>query len=173
MELKLTTRKCTTDDLPMLCALSRNTYDETFRHLNTPENMAAYLDAAFHPGKLKNELLNPESAFYFLYRSGAPAGYLKLNTGAAQTDLHAPEALEIERIFVTGEHQGQGLGSVLLDKAEAEAIAAGKTYLWLGVWEQNERALVFYKKNGFYVIGTHDFVMGDDVQTDFVMRKDL
>ena len=49
----------------------------------------------------------------------------------------------------------------------------GKNYVWLGVWEKNEKALKFYKKNGFYRIGEHSFVIGNDVQTDYIMRKDL
>ena len=81
--------------------------------------------------------------------------------------------MEIERIYVSGEFQGQGLGRYLMEQAIAMAVAQKKRYVWLGVWEHNEKALQFYKANGFYKISTHHFVMGDDVQTDDLMRKDL
>jgi len=48
-----------------------------------------------------------------------------------------------------------------------------KSYVWLGVWEKNDKAILFYRKNGFYEVGTHFFFMGEEKQTDFIMRKDL
>lgn len=54
-----------------------------------------------------------------------------------------------------------------------EAAARGKKYVWLGAWEKHEPALSFYRKNGFCRVGSHPFVMGDDVQTDYILRKDL
>jgi ribosomal protein S18 acetylase RimI-like enzyme len=166
-------KKCLHDDLTTLQALSRRTYDVTFRHLNTPDNMKAYLDEAFSTEKLRGELQNEESAFYFLYADGTLAGYLKLNESGAQTDLNDPASLELERIYVSPEFQGKGLGGVLMDKALEIAGQRKKAYIWLGVWEKNGKAIAFYKKNGFFEAGKHTFVMGDDVQSDFVMRKDL
>lgn len=81
--------------------------------------------------------------------------------------------MEIERIYVAKEFQGKGLGRRLMTYAISAAMQRKKAYVWLGVWEKNEKALAFYRKNGFYQIGTHTFVMGDDPQTDYIMRKDL
>jgi ribosomal protein S18 acetylase RimI-like enzyme len=74
---------------------------------------------------------------------------------------------------LTKEFQGKGLGLVLLSKAIAVANTLTKSYIWLGVWEKNDKAILFYKKNGFYIIGKHPFLMGEEEQTDFIMRKDL
>ena len=166
-------RLCTQEDLGILSDFSRRTYFETFAEQNTPENMAAYLDKAFGTEKLRGELENRDSAFYFLYCGGTLAGYLKLNEVPAQTDLHDSHSLEIERIYVAKEFQGKGLGRRLMTYAISAAMQRKKAYVWLGVWEKNEKALAFYRKNGFYQIGTHTFVMGDDPQTDYIMRKDL
>jgi ribosomal protein S18 acetylase RimI-like enzyme len=171
--LNLVIRKCTIKDLSVLCDLSRQTFDDTFRHLNTTETMAAYLDTAFDPMKLQAELGNKDSAFYFLYADDCLAGYLKLNEGDAQTDLHDPRALEIERIYVKSEFQGQGLGHYLIEKAVEAAVSSNKAWVWLGVWEKNEKAIAFYKRHGFEVFGTHTFIMGDEAQNDYVMRKNL
>lgn len=101
--------------------------------------------------------------------------FAALNTpeNPAQTDRNDPASLEIERIYVSGGFQGEGLGRYLMEQAIQIAVARKKKYIWLGVWEKNERAIRFYKRNGFYKTGIHSFVVGEDVQTDHLMRKDL
>ena len=127
----------------------------------------------YNEEKLYRELSNPNSSFFFVYVDERVAGYLKLNEFAAQTDINDIDSLELERIYILKEFQGAGLGKDLLDYTISIAIEHGKKHIWLGVWEHNERAKRFYDKNGFYRIGAHSFVVGDDVQTDFVLRKDL
>ena len=166
-------RKCSSNNFETLRELSIRTYYETFAHLNTAEDMAAYLEDAFNVERLTQEFNDPNSAFYFLYTDGNLAGYLKLNEVPSQTDINDAESLEIERIYVSSEFQGAGLGRYLMEQAIAIAKERKKKYAWLGVWEKNEKAIRFYKKNGFYEIGTHKFVMGEDAQTDYIMRKDL
>ena len=166
-------RKCTISDLEVLCEFSKQNYYDAFIRLNTKENMDAYLAKAFDRQKLSAELHNKNSNFYFLYCDDHLAGYLKLNKAPAQTDINDVDSLEIERIYVAKEYQGKRLGQRLMDEAIKTAKQRGKKYVWLGVWQKNERALRFYQKNGFYEIGTHTFVMGDDVQTDYILRKDI
>ena len=60
-----------------------------------------------------------------------------------------------------------------MEQTVAMAKQKGKKYIWLGVWEKNKKAISFYQKHGFYKIGTHEFVIGDDVQIDYIMRRDL
>ena len=141
--------------------------------MNKPSNMKTYLEQDFDINKLLDELSNSSSLFYFLYIDEELAGYLKLNEYEVQTDLNDPHSIEIERIYVTKEFQGRGLGRILLNKAIDIAIIRKKSYIWLGVWERNDKAISFYKKNRFYVIGNHPFFMGEEEQTDFIMRKDL
>jgi len=83
------------------------------------------------------------------------------------------ESLEIERIYIKKEFQKHGLGKYLLNKAIELAMECNKRKIWLGVWENNENAIGFYKKMGFVQTGTHSFYMGDDEQTDFIMTKTL
>lgn len=168
-----TFRQCTIEDLEVLQAFSRDCYYDTFAALNTPENMQAYLDEAFATEKLRAELLDPACTFVFLYQDDKLAGYLKVNEAAGQTDVHDETSLEIERIYVSRDFQGAGLGRALMERAIATARERGKTYVWLGVREKNERAIRFYERNGFRKFATHVFVMGDDAQTDWLMRKDL
>lgn len=171
--MNLCFRQCTQEDIDTLRDFSCRTFFETFVHQNTPSNMESYLRKAFDIEKLRSELSNENTSFYFLYSDEILAGYLKLNEAPAQTDIHDVQSLEIERIYVSKEYQGKGLGGYLMEQAIRIANLRKKRYVWLGVWEKNEKALRFYKKTGFYEIGTHSFFVGDEEQTDSLMRKDL
>lgn len=171
--MDISLRQCRMADIDELRTLSIQTYYETFAAFNTPENMEEYLRCAFDREKLRKELEDKNSLFFFLLSGEKLAGYLKVNEAPSQTDVNDPASLEIERIYVSGGFQGEGLGRYLMEQAIRMAVERKKKYVWLGVWEKNEKAICFYKRNGFYQIGTHSFVMGEDVQTDYIMRKDL
>lgn len=166
-------KECSLDDLLALQKISSDAYHSTFSSMNTEANMKAYLEEAYHLDKLKKELQNEASFFYFIYQDNQLAGYLKLNESDAQTDIQDPSSLQLERIYVLSDFQGSGVGRCLMDQAIEVALKHGKSYVWLGVWEKNERALKFYEQNGFYPIGSHAFVMGNEVQRDYLLRKDL
>ena len=100
-------------------------------------------------------------------------GYLKLNFGQSQTELKDDKALEIERIYVLQEYHGKKAGQLLYDKAIEVARNKNMDYVWLGVWEENHRAISFYKKNGFTEFDKHIFKLGDDEQTDIMMKLQL
>ncbi|SMG52036.1 GNAT family N-acetyltransferase, partial [Sphingobacterium psychroaquaticum] len=97
-------------------------------------------------------------------------GYLKINFGQSQTELKDEKALEIERIYVLKEYHGKNVGQVLYQKAMEIAKEKKADYVWLGVWEENPRAISFYKKNGFVEFDKHIFKLGDDEQTDIIMK---
>ena len=171
--MKTTIRKCNMNDLQVLRDLAHETYDDSFRALNTPETMDAYLAEAFDLQKIQMELETPQSEFYFLYADDKLAGFIKINDVPAQTDINDPDSLELERIYVKSEFKRHGLGTVLIQYAEDIAAARGKQYVWLGVWEQNPKAIAFYEKMGYREFDRHTFRMGDELQSDLVMKKDL
>ena len=171
--MNISIKQCSIQDLDVLRAFSIKTYYQTFARHNPPEIMTAYLQDAFNEKKLCAELGNPNSTFYFLYQGEEIVGYLKVNETPAQTDINDKESLEIERFYLSSDFQGKGYGQLLMEQAINIAIERGKKYVWLGVWEHNERAKKFYAKNGFYKIGQHSFFMGDDEQTDYIMRRNL
>lgn len=165
--------RCTPADAETLRDLGIITYYETFGPKNTPEDMEIYTQYAYDVHKLRQELADPNSEYYFLYADGSLAGYIKLNETPSQTDINDPESLEVQRIYISGRFQGMGLGRHLLNTAISMARQRGKKYIWLGAWEHNEKALRFYDKMELYRSGSHPFLMGTDWQTDFIMRKDL
>ncbi len=166
-------RKITVENLFQLQEIVRKTFSETFSSSNTQENMALYLKEGFAAEKLTAELQNPESEFYFATLNENVIGYLKVNFGQAQTELQDNQSLEIERIYVLREYHGQNIGQLLFEKAFAIAKNKRCEYLWLGVWEENHRALQFYTKNGFVAFDQHVFVFGNEEQTDIMMKLQL
>lgn len=166
-------RKCTLEDLGALQEIGIETFNDTFKNQNSPENMKAYLDKAFNLNQLEKELSNPDSEFYFIYSSGEIAGYLKVNINKAQSERMGRDSLEIERIYIRRVFQKQGLGKHLYNKAIEIAVERNKKKIWLGVWEKNESAIAFYEKMEFVRTGAHSFYMGDEEQTDFIMTRTL
>ena len=163
-------RKLDITDLENLQKISIKTFRETFEEVNTEEDMQKYLDENLSEEKLKFELENPNSEFYFAENDNQILGYLKLNFGNAQTENQGNEALEIERIYVLKEFFSFKIGQILFEKSLEIAKEKSMNFIWLGVWEENHRAIKFYEKNGFKVFGKHKFVLGKDVQTDLMMK---
>ncbi len=159
--------------LAQLQAIGRQTFTETFSSTNSEENLNAYLQYGFSTAKLTAELNNPNSEFYFATLNDKVIGYLKINFGIAQTELQDPKAMEVERIYVLSEFQSKKVGQLLFEKALAIAKNKKLDFVWLGVWEENHRAIRFYTKNGFVAFDSHIFLMGNDKQTDILMKLQL
>ncbi|OJV52466.1 MAG: GNAT family N-acetyltransferase [Bacteroidetes bacterium 43-16] len=163
-------QKVTLQDIEELQQIGRQTFSETFTSSNSEENMTTYLAEGFSTKKLTDELYNESSEFYFALANKKVIGYLKINFGKSQTELHDDTALEIERIYVIKEFHGKQVGQVLYEKAIEIAKQKDTHYIWLGVWEENQRAISFYKKNGFVEFDKHIFKLGNDEQTDIMMK---
>ena len=167
------TKRITLDDLEKLQKIGRQTFEETFSESNSEENMRNYLEEGFSKEKLTAELNDKNSEFYFATKNDEVIGYLKVNFGESQTELKDSKALEIERIYVSKEFHGKGVAPILYNKAIEIAKQKSADYVWLGVWEENPRAISFYKKNGFVEFDKHIFKLGDDEQTDIMMKLKL
>jgi diamine N-acetyltransferase len=160
-------------DVNQLQTIGKQTFYETFSSGNTQENMTKYLTEEFSTEKLIAELNDNNSEFYFVTNHNNVIGYLKINFGPSQTELKDNKAVEIERIYVLKEFHGKNVGQMLYDKAIDIARQKNADYVWLGVWEENQRAINFYKKNGFVEFDKHIFKLGQDEQTDLMMKLKL
>ncbi|MNJ87455.1 Protease synthase and sporulation negative regulatory protein PAI 1 [compost metagenome] len=160
-------------DLKTLQEISRSTFYETFADSNTEQDMQHYLSVNFSLDQLSFELSETDSQFFIAWDKDRAVGYLKVNSGQAQSDLKEDDSLEIERIYVLNAYHGKKVGQLLYAHALEVAMQLGKSSIWLGVWEMNPRAIRFYEKNDFVTFGTHVFKMGEDEQTDLLMRKSL
>ena len=144
----------------------------------SPENLDAYLQCAYTPQAWEKELTNPTSAV-FVARSGGSAskilGFVQLSRVMTEPCLESVEGrlVELQKIYVDAETHGKGLGKALIKHVENEAKREGFDYMWLGVWGENQRAQKLYESQGFRKVGEHDFLIGDEAQTDWILLKKL
>jgi len=165
--------KVNTNEAAVLLELSRQTFFDAFADVNNPDDMAAYATQAFTLQKIVSELENPHSHFYFALLNNKIIGYLKLNTNNAQTEFQHDNSLEVERIYILSGHQGGSFGTQLINFAISIAKQSNCIYIWLGVWDKNHAAIRFYQRHGFNAFSSHPFMLGNDEQTDVLMKLDL
>jgi ribosomal protein S18 acetylase RimI-like enzyme len=166
-------KKAYLEDLISIKNIGKQSFIETFTDNNTPENIEKYLQESFNTDQLTTDINNPKSIFYLAFWDNEPIGFLKVNLGDAQTESLYKNTLEIQRIYVLQAFHGKKIGQLLLDEAIKIAQQIPVNYIWLGVWEENHRALQFYAKNGFVTFDKHVFVLGDDKQTDLIMKLEI
>jgi len=171
--MSLSIRYAIKEDAALIADISRQTFYETFAADNTKEDMDKFLGQQFTKGRLMLEVGSPENIFLLVYNDNEVAGYVKLRESKAPASLGNNNAMEIARIYAMGNMIGKGVGKVLMQASIDVAIEKNKEALWLGVWEKNQRAIDFYTKWGFEKFDETHFLLGNDVQRDWLMRKHL
>lgn len=166
-------RYATREDAELVADISRQTFYDTFAADNTEEDMTKFLNEQFTKGRLMLEVGSPENTFLLAQAGDAVAGYLKLREGRRLTPFESLRSLEIARIYAVKNFIGQGVGRLLMQAAIDIAMEKEKEVIWLGVWERNQRAIDFYTSWGFEKFGECDFLLGDDLQRDWLMKKHL
>ncbi len=165
--------KVSIEEVELLRTISIQTFTETFSNSNSESDMQKYIAEKLSIEQLSNELQTKNSSFYFLKKADQTIGYLKLNISDAQTEKQGNNCIEIERIYIKQEYQGQNFGKLLMQKSVDIAKEIHYSYIWLAVWEHNVKAITFYKKQGFIEFDKHPFKLGDDVQLDIMMKMNL
>lgn len=171
--MNLIFKTCELSDLECLTNISRQTFIDAFEKDNNPEDFKSYVDAAFNLEEIRKELLDENSEFYLIYQDDNLVAYFKLCEFEAQAENMGKTAIELSRIYVLQDFQGQTLGKQILQYIINIAKSKRKTTLWLGVWQKNFKAVRFYERHGFEIFNTHSFYIGTDQQTDWLMRLDL
>lgn len=166
-------RQATISDSVLIADLSRQTFYETFSPGNTKKDMDKFLHEQFTRGKLMLEVGKEENIFLLAYYGDEVAGYVKLRDGKKPASLNGIPSLEIARLYAVKSMIGKGVGSALMQKCIDIATQRKAKLLWLSVWEKNDRAQKFYTQWGFEKFDTCDFLLGDDIQLDWLMKKDL
>lgn len=168
-----TVRLATVDDAHTLTVIGAKTFHDTFAPFNTAENMRLYMDKTFTVNQLESELQDVNATFLLAQEGERVVGYAKLHTGKNPPELNETNSIEIERIYSCKEYIGKKVGKTLMQASLEIAAERGFETVWLGVWEHNPRAILFYEKCGFKIFGSHLFRLGTDLQTDLLMKKKL
>ncbi|WP_238882524.1 GNAT family N-acetyltransferase [Clostridium sp. YIM B02551] len=167
---ELRIKECNLDDIEKVKYISEKTFYETFSNENTKEDMDNYLKENFSYEQLESEIKNNSSRFYIVQNSEEVVAYMKLNFDKSQTETGHPNTIEVQRIYVLQDYKSKKIGKRLMQKAIEVGIENNINYIWLGVWEHNLNAIRFYEKLGLEKFDTHIFKLGDDEQTDNLMK---
>ncbi len=167
-EGEMVIRKAGLDDSEILSEVGKVTFTEAFGDTNTKEDLQNYLNRSFHVHTLRTQL-EGRSIFYIAELNGDAVGYLKLNLEADVPEVEDINAVQLERIYIRKYLYGAGLGTTLLERAVKVAGELNFDHIWLGVWQENKRAIDFYLKHNFKTIGTKLFRIGENITKDFVM----
>lgn len=171
--MSLSVRFATIHDAALIADISRKTFYETFAPFNSKTDMDIFMDVQFTKGRLMLEVGNKENIFLLAYSDEEVAGYAKLRDTKHPVNLGSNNALEIARVYALSQFIGKSVGKALMEKSIEIALEKGKDTLWLGVWKENKRAINFYKAWGFTIFGECDFILGNDRQKDWLMKKTL
>jgi diamine N-acetyltransferase len=171
--MEVTLRYATKDDAALVADISQQTFYDTFAADNTEADMQKFLKEQFTKGRLMLEVGAPENMFLLAYCGEEVAGYLKLREGKKLAALNGMATMEIARLYVMKNYIGHGIGKLLMQAALDIAKEKEKDVVWLGVWEKNQRAIAFYTAWGFQKFSECDFLLGDDLQRDWLMKKHL
>ncbi|PWT97138.1 MAG: GNAT family N-acetyltransferase [Bacteroidetes bacterium] len=161
------------DDVAAIASISLKTFFDTFAEYNTPENMDSFMNDHFSETRLSYELEDPSNIFLIAEIEKRLVGYAKLSESPNPNGLDGVSSIEICRIYSIKDMIGKGVGKSLMQKSIDIARERNKKVIWLGVWEHNPKAVEFYTKWGFERFGEHPFILGDDIQTDWLMKKEV
>lgn len=171
--MNLVIRHATKKDAELIADISRQTFYDTFAPDNTKEDMDVFLNEQFTKGKLMLEVGAAENIFLLAYEGDEVAGYAKLRESRTPELLKRFRTMEIARFYALKSMIGKGVGKTLMQACMEIAKEQNKEVVWLGVWEKNQRAIDFYTRWGFQKFGETRFLLGTDIQTDWLMRKIL
>jgi ribosomal protein S18 acetylase RimI-like enzyme len=173
VESAVSIRRAVPSDAGVLTAFARRTFTETYAPDNRPQDVAAYVDASFGEEIQKAEMADPRVAYLLAEVDGVLAGYVQLRDAPPPNGIAVDGPMEIARFYVGADWHGRGVAGALMRAGEAHAAGCGARSLWLCVWRRNARAIRFYQKCGFGVVGEMEFTMGSDVQMDHVMAREV
>jgi ribosomal protein S18 acetylase RimI-like enzyme len=169
--MALVIREATIEDARLIANISHQTFYETFAEHNSKEDMDKFLNQQFTKGKLIMEVGARGNIFLLAYDDTNVAGYVKLRDERVPPSMGNVNALEVARLYAMPQQIGKGVGSLLMQSGIDIARQRDKEWLWLGVWEKNQRAIDFYTKWGFEKFDETDFLLGDDLQRDWLMKR--
>jgi ribosomal protein S18 acetylase RimI-like enzyme len=165
-------RVADSNDAALLAKLGSETFYETFSQYHTEEDMRLYLKKAYNEEQITANLLNPAIHYAILMDNDEEIGYVKLLLDANNPKLESKQ-IELEKIYVLKAKIGSGAGRKLMEYAIEYSIQHGFNVLFLGVWEENTRAVNFYKTAGFEIFDTRTFQLGETLCDDFLMKLEL
>ena len=166
--------RCNESHLEEYQYVARQSFIDAFEKVSEPESFKTYISTAFLPDILRGELMDEKIAIYFLQNDeNETVGYVKLRWDRSEEFFPNESALELQRIYLLEQFWSKGYGKIILDFSEKYAFEHNFTWIWLVVWSENHGAIRFYERNGWEKFARKDFMFGEEVHHDWVLRKRL
>lgn len=150
-------RRATEEETEIIAAIGRIAVADAHRLSCSEADLAQYLDANYNHVAIRDELTNADNIYHILYYNDTPAGFSKIVLNAAHENITETNATKLDRIYLLADFYDLKLGYHLLHHNVAFSKNAQQSGMWLFTWIGNERAINFYKRNGFDIIGEHSF----------------
>jgi ribosomal protein S18 acetylase RimI-like enzyme len=178
--LTLAVHRVATDsvDIAELSSVAALTFPLACPPTATPDNIASFIDANLSPTRFGEYLRDPARAILVARRDAPIVGYAMVVRGVSadagvQRAVDIRPAAELSKLYVLPDHHGSGAAAALMEHALAVAAEWDVRCVWLGVSRANQRAQRFYAKSGFTVNGTRTFQVGDHLENDYVMVREV
>lgn len=166
-------RRAAESDAELLTVMGMETFTRSWSFFYTPEMLQHYLDENYTVEKIRRELISESITYYVAFCGDVPAGFLRLCHRQTLVDWITAPCMELSRVYVYEQFQGQRIGQRLIEQAIETARESGMNSIVLGVWEHNHHAVKIYERLGFEKIGEHEFIVHTQTDTDWVMEKKL
>jgi diamine N-acetyltransferase len=144
-------------DFKLLTEISRKSFLETHEKSSAPEDINIYVNQKLNEDTIKDELNDAENIFHMVYYGQQVAGYSKIILNVSHLDITTKNVTKLERLYLLKEFHGLKLGFVLLNFNTGLSRKNSQSGMWCYVWKENHRAVDFYLKMGFKIIGSHNF----------------
>jgi diamine N-acetyltransferase len=166
-------RRAVAEDASALAVLAERTFRDTFSSANDPRDMEHHCSTNFGPEVQLAEIQDPDVLTLLVEDDGELIAFAQVRVRSATECVAARRPSELYRFYVSTRWHGRGTARELMEQVLAAVTLASSDRIWLGVWERNDRAIAFYRKFGFEVIGEHTFQLGGDCQRDLVMSLEI
>lgn len=158
----ITIVRATKDDFTLLTQIGVPSFLTAHGHSATKEVVDAFMQQYYSEEAFQRELEIESNIYHVIFQDDMPVGYAKILLNATHPDIAKPNVTKLERLYLLKEYFGLGLAQHLVRFTIDYAKKFGQEGMWLHVWIENKRAVAFYKKMGFKVIGAYDFKLTDD-----------
>ncbi len=153
--------KATIHDAPLLADIGKQTFLESHGKSAPPKDIDAYATAKYTLAALQAELEDPKNIYHILYYANRPAGFSKIIFDCPHPDIASKNITKLDRIYLLESFYGLNIGTALFDFNLNLSREHQQSGMWLYTWIENQRAIKFYLKHGFKIIGRYDFKVSD------------
>ncbi len=149
--------KANGEDFKLLTDIGRISYIESHGSSAKAADINMYLNEKYNYEVFKDELSDPKNIYHIIYHNKQPAGYSKIMFNTPHPNIQIQNVTKLERLYLLKEFYSLKLGVELFNLNLELSKNSNQAGMWLFVWKENHRAVSFYKKIGFKVIGSYDF----------------